>query len=251
MKAMKNDALREGVDIHCGTSYIGRYKQQVNTSAGAIEAGYVVNAAGLYADRIGRDFGFSERYRILPFKGLYLYSSEPPGSIRTNVYPVPDLKHPFLGVHFTVAANGAVKIGPTALPVLWREHYSGTENFSLRECAEVTARGVRLMVSSGFDFRALALKELTKCSKAKMVSLASELVDGVRLDHYQKWGRPGIRAQLVDVTTQKLEMDFVLEGDNKSMHVLNAVSPAFTCALPFSEFVCQRIKTHLNGGESN
>lgn len=107
------------------------------------------------------------------------------------------------------------------------------------------------MVSSGFDFRALALKELTKCSKAKMVSLASELVDGVRLDHYQKWGRPGIRAQLVDVTTQKLEMDFVLEGDNKSMHVLNAVSPAFTCALPFSEFVCQRIKTHLNGGESN
>ena len=251
MKAMKSDALREGVDIHCGTSYIGRYKQQVNTSAGAIEAGYVVNAAGLYADRIGRDFGFSERYRILPFKGLYLYSSEPPGSIRTNVYPVPDLKHPFLGVHFTVAANGAVKIGPTALPVLWREHYSGTENFSLRECAEVTARGVRLMVSSGFDFRALALKELAKCSKAKMVSLASELVDGVRLDHYQKWGRPGIRAQLVDVTTQKLEMDFVLEGDNKSMHVLNAVSPAFTCALPFSEFVCQRIKTHLNGGESN
>ena len=251
MTAMKNDALKEGVDIHCGTSYIGRYKQQVNTSAGAIEAGYVVNAAGLYADRIGRDFGFSERYRILPFKGLYLYSSEPPGSIRTNVYPVPDLKHPFLGVHFTVAANGAVKIGPTALPVLWREHYSGAGNFSLRECAEVTARGVRLMFASGFDFRTLALKELAKCSKARMVSLASELVDGVRLDHYQKWGRPGIRAQLVDITTQKLEMDFVLEGDNKSMHVLNAVSPAFTCAIPFSEFVCQRIKTLLNGGVPN
>ena len=58
----------------------------------------MVNAAGLYADKIALDFGFSERYRILPFKGLYLYSDEPPGAFRTNIYPVPDLRNPFLGV---------------------------------------------------------------------------------------------------------------------------------------------------------
>jgi L-2-hydroxyglutarate oxidase len=71
----------------------------------------VVNAAGLYADQIARQFGFSERYRILPFKGLYLYSDEPPGALRTNIYPVPDLRNPFVGVNFTVTNEGKAKIG--------------------------------------------------------------------------------------------------------------------------------------------
>ena len=66
--------------------------------------------------------------------------------------------------------------------------------------------------------------------------------------HYRKWGRPGIRAQLLDVTKRKLEMDFVLEGDERSMHVLNAVSPAFTCSLPFADYVCDRIDAALAGG---
>jgi L-2-hydroxyglutarate oxidase LhgO len=74
-----------------------------------------------------------------------------------------------------------------------------------------------------------------------MVSLASVLAEGVAEKNYQKWGRPGIRAQLLDITKRKLEMDFVLEGDNRSMHVLNAVSPAFTCSLPFASYVCDHI----------
>jgi L-2-hydroxyglutarate oxidase LhgO len=68
----------------------------------------------------------------------------------------------------------------------------------------------------------------------------------VRPEHYQNWGKPGIRAQLLDTKKRKLEMDFVLEGDKRSMHVLNAVSPAFTCSLPFSEYVCERIGANLN-----
>jgi hypothetical protein len=60
--------------------------------------------------------------------------------------------------------------------------------------------------------------------------------------HYTKWGRPGIRAQLLDVSKRKLEMDFVLEGDRRSMHVLNAVSPAFTCSMPFADHVCDHVE---------
>jgi hypothetical protein len=78
-----------------------------------------------------------------------------------------------------------------------------------------------------------------------MVSLAGELMEEVRPEHYRRWGKPGIRAQLVDAAKQKLEMDFVLEGDDKSMHILNAVSPAFTCSIPFSEHVCHQIKAAL------
>ena len=242
MQAMKKDAIDEGVQIHCGIRYIGSSKGRVMTSQGAYDVGYVVNAAGLYADRIARDYGFSEHYRILPFKGLYLYSSEPVGSIRTNIYPVPDLKNPFLGVHFTVAASGKAKIGPTAIPGFWREQYDGMANFHWNEFLEVALRGVGLLANSNFDFRMLAVKEMAKYSKSKMVSLASELAEGVSPEHYQHWGKPGIRAQLVDIKKRKLEMDFALEGDKHSMHVLNAVSPAFTCSIPFSEYVCQRIQ---------
>jgi (S)-2-hydroxyglutarate dehydrogenase len=246
MEAMKKDALEEGVQLHCGVRYLFSQRGQVTTTEGPYGAGYVVNAAGLYADRIARDFGFGERYRILPFKGLYLYSSEPPGSIRTNIYPVPDLKNPFLGVHFTVAASGKAKIGPTAIPGLWREQYNGIANFQFNEFLEVAMRGLGLLVSSKFDFKALALREVAKYSGSKMVSLASHLADGVKSEHYQVWGKPGIRAQLLDIKTRKLEMDFVLEGDRRSMHVLNAVSPAFTCAIPFSQHVCERIEAALN-----
>ena len=246
MQAMKKDAIGEGVHLHCGVRYLGSSKGRVRTTHGTFDVGFVVNAAGLYADRVARDYGFSRRYRILPFKGLYLYSEEPIGSIRTNIYPVPELKNPFLGVHFTVAANGKVKIGPTAIPAFWREHYGGMANFSWMEFAEVAVRGIGLLANSKFNFASLAIREMAKYSRAKMISLASELVDEVRPEHYQNWGKPGIRAQLVDIEERKLEMDFVLEGDRYSMHVLNAVSPAFTCGLPFSEHVCERIKYALN-----
>jgi L-2-hydroxyglutarate oxidase LhgO len=156
------------------------------------------------------------------------------------------LKNPFLGVHFTVAASGKAKIGPTAIPGLWREQYSGMKNFHLNEFVEVATRGLGLLASSNFDFKALALTEAAKYSRARMVSLASRLAEGIKPEHYQNWGKPGIRAQLLDIRQRKLEMDFVLEGDRRSMHVLNAVSPAFTCSLPFSEYVCQRVHANLN-----
>lgn len=245
MAAMKQDALEEGVKLHCGVRYLASSKQRVVTTAETFHTGYVVNAAGLYADRIAQEFGFSKHYRILPFKGLYLYSSEPAKAIRTNIYPVPDLKNPFLGVHFTVAASGKIKIGPTAIPGLWREHYGGTANFHWDEFLEVALRGMGLLVASNFDFKTLAMREMAKYSKSTMVSLASQLAEGIKPEDYQTWGKPGIRAQLVDIKKRKLEMDFVLEGDKHSMHVLNAVSPAFTCSLPFSEYVCQQIDATL------
>ena len=77
-----------------------------------------------------------------------------------------------------------------------------------------------------------------------MVSLASVLAENVKLEHYVRWGRPGIRAQLVHIRKKKLEMDFVIQGDVKSLHVLNTVSPGFTCSIPFSEYVCDIIKKY-------
>ena len=66
-------------------------------------------------------------------------------------------------------------------------------------------------------------------------------MEGIQTKSFQNWGEPGIRAQLLNIRKRKLEMDFVTEGDDKSLHILNAVSPAFTCALPFAGFACDRI----------
>ena len=110
------------------------------TSQDKIAFGYMVNAAGLYADKIAQDFGFSKDYRILPFKGLYLYSNQPSETVRTNIYPVPDLRNPLLGVHLTVTAEQNVKIGPTAIPAFWRENYKGLSNFNFNELMEILAR---------------------------------------------------------------------------------------------------------------
>lgn len=248
MQAMTADAVVEGVQIERGVSYRGSQGQVLLTSSDSYEAGYVVNSAGLYADRIARDFGFSERYRILPFKGLYLYSNEPAGAVRTNIYPVPDLRNPFLGVHVTITVGGAMKIGPTAIPAFWREQYDGFDNFSLAECGEILGRQLGLLAFSGFDFKRLAVQELNKYSRQHMVELASALLKGIQAGQFTKWGPPGIRAQLIDITQRKLEMDFVVEGDDRSMHVLNAVSPGFTCAIPFAEYVCSKIQQRLARG---
>jgi len=236
------DAKQDGITIRTGAHYVRTEKGLVMTPQGSFTANHVVNAAGLYTDKIALDFGFSERYRILPFKGLYLYSDEPPGAFRTNIYPVPDLRNPFLGVHFTVKGDGHAKIGPTAIPALWREQYRGFDNFKFGEFVEVLFREAGLMMSSRFDFQKLALEEVRKYSRPHLVALASRLAHGVKPEHYTRWGESGIRAQLLDIKNRKLEMDFVIEGDEHSTHLLNAVSPGWTCSIPFARYAVDQIE---------
>ncbi len=242
LAAMQEDATREGVAIMQGECYVRRDQEGFTTNKRRFTPGHVINAAGLYADKIALDFGFSENYRILPFKGLYLHSEEPVGSLRTNIYPVPDLRNPFLGVHFTVKENGHIKIGPTAIPAFWREQYRSFDNFRFGEFVEILLREAGLMFSSSFDFKQLAIEELKKYSRPHLVALAARLASNVEARHYRRWGQPGIRAQLLDIKAKKLEMDFVIEGGARSTHVLNAVSPGWTCSLPFASYVTDLIQ---------
>jgi L-2-hydroxyglutarate oxidase LhgO len=241
MAALAQDAQAAGIRLHTATRYLGHQDSVVRTTGGSCDAAYVVNAAGLYADVIARDYGFGHDHAIVPFKGLYLKSSEPAGAIKTNIYPVPDLRHPFLGVHFTITATGPIKIGPTAIPAFWREHYGGWQGFNPRELFEVLGIEMGLLCNSRFGFARLALQEMRKYYRPRMVELASQLASGIDRDQYRHWAPPGIRAQLVNLKARKLEMDFIHAGDHRSFHVLNAVSPAFTCALPLSTYLVDEI----------
>jgi L-2-hydroxyglutarate oxidase LhgO len=246
MKSFIQDAMDAGVQFHWNEAYVKREKDgKIRTTRTVREAGFVVNAAGLYADKVAHDFGFSKRYRIMPFKGLYLYSSEPKGSFKRHIYPVPNLKNPFLGVHFTLTVGGDSKIGPTAIPAFWREQYHGLDNFQINEFLELSFRQLGLALFSQFDFKKLALEEIKKYSRSHLVHLASRLAKDVDLKNFRKWGRAGIRAQLYDIENRKLEMDFVIENDSRSLHVLNAISPAFTCSVPFAEMLVEKIKRSI------
>ncbi len=245
VNAMEEDAKKSGVIFHHNTEYQGVANGSILTNKLKFTPGYIVNAAGLYADKVARDFGFSKKYRILPFKGIYLYSDEIQNPIRTHIYPVPNLSNPFLGVHFTVTDGGHVKIGPTAIPAFWREQYRGYDNFRFSELADIVVRQMSLFAHSQFDFRKLAIEELRKYYRPHLVDLSKSLATGIDSANFRRWGRPGIRAQLLNIETKKLEMDFVLEGDEKSFHVLNAVSPGFTCSIPFSRYVCDNIVEKL------
>ena len=229
-----------GVRISTSTEWEGARGGVSHTSHGAIDAGFVVNASGLYAAHVARAYGFGHGYRMVPFRGVYLYANGSFPALNTHVYPVPDLAMPFLGVHFTVTADGTTKIGPTAMPAAWLEHYEGVAGFNAREVVTTALCNARLFFAEP-SFRRHAATELAKLWRPWLVEHASSLVDGVAPASFDRWGAPGIRAQLYDVEKNALVMDFCFEGDDRSLHVLNAVSPAFTCSFSFAELIVDRV----------
>lgn len=238
--SLASDARNDGVEFATSRRYTGREGHAVLTDAGRCSPGYVVNCAGLQADRVAHDFGFGLPYRILPFRGTYLVNRSGP-QLRTNVYPVPDPAYPFLGVHLTPSVGGDTRIGPTAAPALWREHYGGLSDFRLEDALEIVPTEARMLLADTGGFRRLALQALRRQSRSALLRLAGTLVPDVASRTGWTWGVPGIRAQLQQASTRELVSDFVVEGDDRSFHVLNAVSPAFTCALPFADFVVEEI----------
>lgn len=235
--ALKEDLIKAGVEFSFNTKYLGRKADIVKTNKGDLQAGKIINCAGLYADRVAADFGFGLKYTMIPFKGLYLKYTKNKTDININVYPVPNLKNPFLGVHYTKTVTGDIKIGPTAIPAFWRENYDLKHGFSLKELAEVFFFESKLYLTNAFNFRALAHEEMHKYDKKYFISLATAMVRSIDHDGFTEWTKPGIRAQLLNKKTLSLVQDFVIEGDQQSVHVLNAVSPAFTCSFPFSQYV--------------
>lgn len=240
-QCLKKELLSKGVEFYFDTKFQYFTKGVIKTDKEDFQSGYVINCAGLYADKIAHKFGFGKNFALIPFKGIYLkYSGNNP-PVRTNIYPVPNLANPFLGVHFTITVDGVIKIGPTAIPAFWRENYQGMSNFKLNELLQTLGFESRLFLTNSFGFRSLAFEEMKKYKKSHLVNLASKLVKNLDKDGFLEWSKPGIRAQLLDVNSLKLVQDFVFEGDKKSMHVLNAVSPAFTSAYPIAKYLVDKI----------
>ena len=216
-----------------------------------ITVGHLINAAGLYADRVAHWFGVGLEYRMLPFKGLYWYGNWPKGTLKRHVYPIPDLRNPFLGVHVTVTIDGAVNLGPTAIPAFWREDYGNLSDFVLEEAWQIASLYPRFLMSKHHDVPGLLRTEFPKYVRSHLVKQAQALVPSVEVRDFKTKGKPGVRAQLFHLPTRKLEMDFIVESGAQSTHVLNAVSPAWTSALAVGDYVVARIHDGVSMGEKS
>jgi L-2-hydroxyglutarate oxidase LhgO len=207
----------------------------------ALKYDYLINSAGAYADKIAKHFGLAKDYTLLPFKGIYLKYITNKSDIKVNIYPLPNLANPFLGVHYTITSDGSIKIGPTAIPAFWRENYQGFDNFSLKEMIEILYYEIKLFISNSFNFRNLAIEEMKNYNKKTFIKKAQNMVQSIGNDF--KPIPAGIRAQLLNTKTDELVQDFVVEHSKNSTHILNAVSPAFTCSFAFAKYIVDEISS--------
>lgn len=202
--------------------------------------GHLFNCAGLHSDIVARHIGIGTRYRILPFRGSYYKLTAGAGAgFHGHVYPVPNLGLPFLGVHFTKCIDGAVTLGPTAMPALGREHYAGMKGMSPRELPLILGRIAGQYLRNPQGFRDHVRAEMTRLTKGAFVKAARALVPSLTPKELGKCEKVGIRAQLYDREEHRLVMDFLVERGPRSTHVLNAVSPGFTCSFAFAQYICE------------
>jgi len=238
LNAIKQEFVSRGGQI--ATSSAVRLKNiNKEVVAEGFNAQIIVNAAGAQSDRIARSVGLANHYAMLPFMGIYRSVDAEKLPIKRLVYPVPHPINPFLGVHLTITANGKVKIGPTAIPILGREQYSLFHGWSISDIGQALLAASSLIKGESHRVGEILKSELPKVYQPALVNAASKLVPSVKQVKNWKKNPPGIRAQLVDKRTGRLEQDFVVEQFANSIHILNAVSPGWTSALPFSRWIAE------------
>ena len=214
-----------------------------------LQYGHLFNCAGLQADRVAHQFGVGSHYSLLPFKGLYWQlKPECPIQPRTNLYPVPDLNVPFLGVHFTPSADSSplVSIGPTATPAWGRENYRGLQAVEPAMAFTNLAVLARQYLANQGGFRRYVHEQAFLALPPLLLRAAQELIPAVRAEHIELSQKVGIRSQLFNHRTQRLEDDFMCLPGASSTHVLNAISPAFTASFGLADLILDQALPNLS-----
>ncbi|MFI9650159.1 L-2-hydroxyglutarate oxidase [Streptomyces sp. NPDC052040] len=215
----------------------------VRTADGTVlRARALVNCAGLHCDEVARLTGDEPGMRIVPFRGEY-YTLARPELVRGLVYPVPDPAFPFLGVHLTRGIDGEVHIGPNAVPALAREGY-GWGVVRPRELgATVAWPGSWRIARRHWRYGAGELHR--SLSKSAFTRAVRTLLPGIRAEDLVPTAA-GVRAQAV-LRDGTLVDDFLIQEGARTVHVLNAPSPAATASLPIGREVARRALAVLEG----
>jgi L-2-hydroxyglutarate oxidase LhgO len=247
-KVLRRRLEESGVSIRLGQT-VDRIREEgdgVSLLAGEEElrAGLIINCAGLHSDRVAALAGVKTKIRIVPFRGEYYTLADRQSQlVKSLIYPVPDPRFPFLGVHFTRRIDEKVEVGPNAVLALGREHYRG---------ASVDWADVRETLATGAFWRLVGrhwwtgTRELFRSrSRSLYARSARRLVPAVRAEHLRRGGA-GVRAQAL-AADGRLVDDFVIEQTGSMIHVLNAPSPGATASLAIGAHIAVLAERHLSG----
>jgi len=212
---------------------------RLGTKSGEYEAGFLINCAGLHCDRLSKMAGNDDPTQIVPFRGEYFKLKENRQFlVRDLIYPVPDPKFPFLGVHFTRLIHGGIEAGPNAVLAFAREGYRYTD-FSLRDMVEtVTYRGFWRFLQR---YPSMCWDEFQRSlSKALFCRSLQRLVPEIQIEDLVQGGA-GVRAQALSPSGELMQ-DFYFVSQARALHVLNAPSPAATASLAIADEIIDRVK---------
>ena len=240
-RALAAEIAAAGGEVRLGARVLGARADGdalvVETAEGAFRARRVIGCAGLHADRVARACGLEPGVCIVPFRGEYhLLAGARRSLVRALIYPVPDPRFPFLGVHFTRRVSGEVEAGPNAVLAFAREGYTwGT--VSPRDLLETLAWP---------GFRALAARHLgyglgevrRSLDRHAMADALRRLLPELRDDDLRP-SHAGVRAQALGRDGALVD-DFAVAEGPRQLHVLNAPSPAATASLAIGEWIAER-----------
>ena len=243
--AMAREIQAHGGEVRFSTEVTGLRNGgswKVHTSRGEFEADFIINCAGLHCDRVSRKAGIRDPIQIVPFRGEY-YKLKPDREhlVRNLIYPVPDPRFPFLGVHFTRLIHGGIEAGPNAVLAFAREGYRFSD-VSLRDMIDtLTYRGfwrflLRYPSMCWDEFRRSYSKQLFCMSLQR-------LVPELRLEDLTTGGA-GVRAQAISPSGE-LVQDFYFVCRDRALHVLNAPSPAATASLAIADEIVDLVQGAL------
>ncbi|XP_071490554.1 L-2-hydroxyglutarate dehydrogenase, mitochondrial-like [Diadema antillarum] len=213
-------------------------------SGKSLRCKYVVTCAGLYSDRMAALSGCDKLPRIVPFRGDYLLLKPDKNYlVNGNIYPVPNPRFPFLGVHFTPRVDGSVWLGPNAVLAFKREGYNLLD-FSVKDMADVATFGGLYKLAMKHFFYGIG-ETYRAFNYAAQVKLLQEYVPDLKVADVTR-GPSGVRAQALDVNGNLVD-DFVFDVGRggiggRVLHVRNAPSPAATSSLAIAKMVVDKVQ---------
>ncbi len=242
-QAYATEMRESGGDLLTGTEVrsIARRDGRIylKTSKGDISARYIINCAGLHADKVARMMGVDIGVRIIPFRGEY-YSIRPERThlVKGLIYPVPDPRLPFLGVHFTKRIGGSVEAGPNAVLAFAREGYKKT-SFRFGDTLG-TLRYAGFWRMAKTHWKTGFSEQYRSLMKGRFLKSLQTLVPEIEMSDLTQPGA-GVRAQAVD-RQGKLLQDFSIAETESAIHVLNAPSPGATSSLTISRYIVDQAR---------
>ena len=221
----------------------GEESSSLHTSKGTFEAEYLVFCAGLQADRLAKKDGVKLKEKVVGFRGdYYELTPEAKHKVKNLIYPVPNPDFPFLGVHFTRMTNGEVECGPNAVFTFKREGYGKTD-FSLRDTVDALTYGGTWKLF--FNNMSFGINEYRRAfSKKLFLKTLQRMIPDLSMDDIHP-GRSGVRALLLAEDGDTRD-DFKIEYHGKSIHVLNAPSPAATASLAIGQYIADEAEKQFN-----